>query len=72
MGAVVMDGAVIEDGVMVAAGALIPPGKRLESGWLFAGSPARPKRRITEQERDFLSYSPSNYVRLKNQYLSGA
>jgi len=72
MGAIVMDGAVIEDEVMLAAGALVPPGKLLESGWLFAGSPARPKRPITEQERDFLSYSPSNYVRLKNQYLSQA
>lgn len=69
MGAIVMDGAVVEDDVMIAAGALVSPGKHLESGFLYAGSPAKPIRPLRDSEREFLRYSPQNYVRLKNQYL---
>lgn len=69
MGAIIMDGAVLEDEVMVAAGALVTPGKRLTSGTLYAGSPARAMREITQSERDFLGYSAANYVRLKSAYL---
>ncbi len=70
MGAIVMDGAALEDELMVAAGALVPPGKHLPSGYVYAGSPARPLRPLSDAERRFLTYSPANYVRLKNQYLS--
>ena len=69
IGSVVMDGAVVEDEVMIGAGALVTPGKRLESGMLYAGSPARPLREITKREREFLSYSAANYVRLKDSFL---
>lgn len=70
MGAIVMDGAVIEDDVMIAAGALVPPGKRLISGFVYAGSPAKQLRAMTDSERAFLTYSPGNYVRLKQKYLA--
>lgn len=70
MGAIVMDGAVLDDELMVAAGALVPPGKHLVSGFVYAGSPARPLRPMTDAEYQFLTYSPANYVRLKNQYLA--
>ena len=43
-GAIVMDGAVIEDRVVIGAGALVPPGKHLETGFLYIGSPARQTR----------------------------
>jgi len=68
IGAVVMDGAVIEDRVMVGAGALVPPGKRLESGFLYVGSPARPVRTLKDEELEYLSYSKDGYVLLKNQH----
>ncbi|ORU92665.1 MAG: gamma carbonic anhydrase family protein [Cycloclasticus sp. symbiont of Bathymodiolus heckerae] len=70
MGAIVMDGVVINDGVMVGAGSLVPPGKILESGYLYVGSPVKKARLINDKEAKFLSYSPKNYVRLKNQYLA--
>lgn len=70
MGAIVMDGAVIEDDVMVAAGSLISPNKTLKSGRLYQGQPAREVRRLTDEERESLSYSASHYVRLKNEYLN--
>ncbi len=71
IGAVIMDGAVVEDRVMVGAGALVPPGKRLESGYLYVGSPARPARTLRDDEIDYLSYSKDGYVRLKNQHRAG-
>ncbi len=70
MGAIVMDGAVVEDEVIIAAGALVTPGKRLESGHVYAGNPARAMRPIKESERAFFPYTAGNYVRLKDEYLA--
>ena len=70
IGSVVMDGVVVEDEVMIGAGSLVTPGKTLTSGWLYAGSPARQVREITERERTFLTYSAKNYVKLKEQFLA--
>ena len=69
IGAIVMDGAVLEDYVMLGAGALVPPGKRLESGFLYVGVPAKPSRSLLDSEKAFLEYSAEHYVILKNQYL---
>lgn len=67
-GAIVMDGAIIEDEVIVGANALVPPGKTLASGFLYVGSPCKPARELTEQEKTFFLYTAANYVKLKNQY----
>ncbi|WMC10938.1 gamma carbonic anhydrase family protein [Oceanimonas pelagia] len=69
MGAIILDGAVVEDDVIIGAGTLVPPGKRLESGHLYVGSPARQARPLTEKEKAFLPESADNYVRLKDEYL---
>ena len=69
MGSIVMDGVVIEDEVVLGAGSLVPPGKRLESGYLYVGSPAKQARPLSEKERSYFSYSAANYVRLKDQHL---
>lgn len=71
MGAIIMDGATVENDVVIAAGALITPGKQLRSGYLFAGSPAREVRPLSEQEMSYFTYSANNYVKLKDQYLAG-
>ena len=68
MGAVVMDGAVIESRVVLGAGSLVPGGKRLESGYLWHGSPVRRVRELTEKEQEFLDYSALNYSKLARQY----
>ena len=70
MGSIVMDGAVIEDDVVLGAGSLVPPGKRLLSGFMYVGSPARQMRALTDKERAYFSYSASNYVKLKDLHLS--
>ncbi|MGZ5049989.1 MAG: gamma carbonic anhydrase family protein [Methylobacter sp.] len=69
IGAIVMDGAVIEDYVMLGAGALVPPGKKLDGGYLYVGTPAKQARPLTESEKEFLEYSSQQYIRLKNEYL---
>jgi carbonic anhydrase/acetyltransferase-like protein (isoleucine patch superfamily) len=69
MNSCVLDGAVIEDDVMLGAGSLVPPGKRLESGGLYRGSPAVRARALTDAEREMLRYSAAHYVRLKDRYL---
>ncbi|CCQ10663.1 carbonic anhydrase, family 3 [Pseudoalteromonas luteoviolacea B = ATCC 29581] len=69
MGAIVMDGVVVEDDVIIGAGSLVPPNKRLESGFLYVGSPVKQARPLNESERAFLTVSAQNYVELKNDYL---
>ncbi|MCZ4253208.1 gamma carbonic anhydrase family protein [Pseudoalteromonas shioyasakiensis] len=70
MGAIVMDNAVVEDDVIIGGGSLVPPNKRLESGYLYVGSPVKQARPLTEQERAFLKISADNYVQLKDEYLA--
>lgn len=71
MGSIVMDGAVVEDDVLLGAGSLVSPGKRLESGHLYKGSPAQKVRPLTAEEREMLRYSAAHYVRLKDRYRAG-
>jgi len=68
MNTVVLDGAVIEDDVLVGAGSLVAPGKRLTSGGLYIGRPARRVRDINDKEREQLVYSASHYVRIKDSH----
>jgi len=70
MSCTIMDGAIVEDEVVIGAGSLVPPGKRLESGKLYVGRPAKAVRELTEKERSFFSYSASNYVKLKDEHLA--
>jgi carbonic anhydrase/acetyltransferase-like protein (isoleucine patch superfamily) len=72
IGAVLMDGAVIEERVLIGAGSLVSPGKRLESGHLYVGSPAKKVRPLNEQELEFLIYSARHYRDLKDRYLDEA
>ena len=71
MGAIIMDGAVVEDEVVIGAGSLVPPGKRLESGGLYVGSPVKRVRDLTDEEKAFLPYSAAHYVRLAARHASG-
>ena len=68
-GAIVNDGAVIHDEVIIGAGCMVPPGKILESGFVYVGNPCKQMRALTDREKTFFTYSPANYVKLKDQYL---
>jgi carbonic anhydrase/acetyltransferase-like protein (isoleucine patch superfamily) len=69
IGAIVLDGAILEDRVMLGAGSLVPPGKRLESGYLYLGNPAKQIRALTETELEKLIYSANYYVMIKNKHI---
>ncbi|MFT2099179.1 gamma carbonic anhydrase family protein [Marinomonas sp. 2405UD66-6] len=70
MGTTILDGAVIEDEVIIGAGSLVPPGKRLESGFLYMGSPVKQARPLSEKEIEYFQYAGLNYVKLKDEYLA--
>ncbi|WP_455221444.1 gamma carbonic anhydrase family protein [Kaarinaea lacus] len=69
MGSTIMDGAVVHSHVLVGAGSLVSPGKELESGYLYLGSPVKKLRSLTDEERAWIDYSASHYKKLKNRYL---
>ena len=68
MGTTVLDGAVVETGAMVAAGALLTPNKRVPSGELWGGSPARYIRDLTEEQRNNLTSGAEHYAELAQVY----
>ena len=69
MAATVMDRAVLEEEAMLAAGALLTPGKVVKRHELWAGTPAKKKRDMTEEEIKYLKISRQNYVDLAAEYL---
>jgi carbonic anhydrase/acetyltransferase-like protein (isoleucine patch superfamily) len=69
MGATVMDGAKLAPNVIVAAGSLVTEGTEVEEGWMVMGSPAKPKRKLTDEERAWLLKSSDNYVNYRLDYM---
>ena len=69
MGSVILDGAIIETKVIVGAKSLVPSGKKLESGFLYMGSPCKQIRPLKDYEVEFLEYSANHYVRNKDDFL---
>ena len=68
MGAIVLDHAEVPDDVLIAAGALIPQGAKLESGWLYAGVPARPIKPLSPDQLESLRLYAGRYVMYKEWY----
>lgn len=64
LGAIVMDGCVIESDAMLAAGAMLTPGKRIPSGQMWAGRPAKYIRDLTPEEITRNRAAPGHYVQL--------
>ncbi len=72
MGSIIMDRAVLEAGCLLAAGSLVTEGKVLRSGYLYAGSPARERRPLSDQEQAFLQRSASHYVEVARAHQAPA
>jgi carbonic anhydrase/acetyltransferase-like protein (isoleucine patch superfamily) len=70
MGAIILDGAVIGEKALIGAGSVVAPGKKLEGGYLYLGSPAKQVRALKESELSYLEFSAQHYVDLKNKYLA--
>jgi carbonic anhydrase/acetyltransferase-like protein (isoleucine patch superfamily) len=70
MGAQVLDEAVVESGGMLAAGALLTPRKRVESGELWAGRPAKFMRAIAPEDAARFRQTAKTYAERARQYLA--
>jgi len=68
MKSVVMDLAVVEEYGMLAAGAVLTPGKVVKSGQIWAGSPAKYFRDLSQEEKDYMLISADNYAELARDY----
>jgi carbonic anhydrase/acetyltransferase-like protein (isoleucine patch superfamily) len=62
MGAIVMDKAIVEEYVIIAAGAVVLENTLCESGYLYAGIPAKKIKPLTTDQRLMLDKLPHNYV----------
>ena len=70
MGSNILDGAVIPPHTFIAAGSLVPPGRELEGGYLWMGSPVEKRRALRDEELAAIAYSAQHYLRLKNRHLA--
>jgi len=48
MGAIVMDHAVVQSGTLIAAGAVVTENMICKSGWIYAGVPAKPLKKLSQ------------------------
>ncbi len=69
MGAIVMDLAVVQKHVIVAAGAVVPENSILESGWIYAGTPAKKLKELdAENLQFFITRTAENYIKYSNWF----
>jgi gamma-carbonic anhydrase len=68
MGATVLDGAAVEEGGLLGARGLLGPGKRIGRQQLWAGSPARFVRDMSDEERASWGVIGPRYVELADRY----
>lgn len=63
MGSIIMDKSVVEPYCIIGAGSLVLEGTYCESGFIYAGSPAKKIKAITDEQRELLEKLPHNYVK---------
>ena len=68
IGAIVLDGAEIGEGAWVGAGAVVTPGTRIPPGQLALGTPARPIRALSDDERAHQRDTIGRYVQAARQH----
>jgi carbonic anhydrase/acetyltransferase-like protein (isoleucine patch superfamily) len=62
MGAIVMDHAVVNEFVIIAAGTVVLENTICESGFLYAGVPAKKIKPLTDEQMAMLKQLPKNYI----------
>jgi carbonic anhydrase/acetyltransferase-like protein (isoleucine patch superfamily) len=70
IGSIILNGGKIGSDCMVGAGALTTQGAEFPDGSLILGSPARVKRRLTEQEMKKITENAAHYFDFRAGYLS--
>ena len=71
MGAIVLDGAEIGPRCIIGAGALVTQHKKIPSGSLVMGSPAKVVRQLDLEEQQSIKTWAEKYVALSRKYLAG-
>jgi len=62
MGAIVMDNAIVEEYVIIGAGSVVLENTICESGYLYAGTPAKKIKTLTDEQKKLLNKLPDNYM----------
>lgn len=62
MGAIIMDHVIVQKNTMVAAGALVLENTLLESGFIYAGIPAKKIKPVTSEQEILLLELPERYI----------
>lgn len=62
MGAIVMDHVLVEEFVIIGAGSVVLENTVCESGFLYAGTPAKKIKALTQEQKDMLKQLPLNYM----------
>ena len=58
-----MDHTVVEDNVLIGAGAVVPERMTLESGFIYAGVPAKKLKPLTKENfQQYIGRIANNYV----------
>lgn len=69
MGATVLDNAIVESGAIVAANALVTSGMVVESGYIYAGVPAKKIKEVSaEQQKEIVERIANDYVMYASWY----
>ncbi len=68
IGAIVLDGAEIGEYTIIGAGSMVTGGKKIPSGVLAIGSPAKVVRELTEEEKKGLKESAENYIKYGRKF----
>jgi len=61
MGAIVMDHAIVEDYCIIAAGSVVLENTICQSGFIYAGTPAKKVKAVSETQMQMLKQLPLNY-----------
>ncbi|CAB1239534.1 gamma carbonic anhydrase family protein [Clostridium sp. MT-14] len=62
MGSIILDNAEIGEYTIIGAGSLVTKNKKIPSGVMCMGSPAKVVRELTEEEKEFLRNSAKGYI----------
>jgi carbonic anhydrase/acetyltransferase-like protein (isoleucine patch superfamily) len=62
MGAIVMDHALVEEFVIIGAGSVVLENTVCESGYIYAGTPAKKIKPLSTEQKEMLKQLPQNYI----------
>lgn len=67
IGAIVLDGALVEKNSIVAAGSVVTPGMIIKSGYMYAGTPAKLIRSLSDKELAYFEKSAYHYFEIAKE-----